>query len=298
MSFISKDGIEKKFDVLMGTKDKIPETKYNIIVDENFISHIFESEEGLQGISEIKEEREIFTKDFSDSFKIMIDNFFSNFSIENGKAKNIDNTFNNPAIKYTVLINDKELYSDYAFNKKELRDFSTKDGIFGVEFISYSFDKGESGKDELSQSLDSSNIQIVLNLQNRLNGLKLNGLEFKVGTKDLIHKNQSHFVKVQEMGTDVSRLSPFLDLKVIGFEDTYYSVLGVSKSGLFLMLYWYLSFCLVMICPFLAFFIKYREFWVHYDKSNKKIYISEESKGDIALRRKLFNKIVKEISAE
>ena len=306
MSFISKDGIEQKFDVLIGMKDKIPGTKYNMVVDENFISHIFESEEEELGTDDsrqfpiLKEEREIFTKDFSDSFKIIVNNFFSNFSIENGEAKNIDNTFNNPAIKYTVLINDKELYSDYAFNKKELRDFNTKDGIFNVEFISYLFDGKELGTDDSRQSPILSKVQVVLNLQNRLNGEKLDGLKFKVGTKDLIHKNQSNLVKVQEIGTDLSRLSPFLDLKVIGFEDTYYSVLGVSKTSLFLTLYWYLSFCLVMIGPFLAFFIKYRELWIHYDKLNKKIYIAEESRDAIycVSTRKLFNKIVKEISAE
>lgn len=299
MSFISKDGIEKKFDVLIGIKDKIPGTKYTIVVDGNFISHIFESEEEELGTDDsrqspiLKEEKEIFTKDFSDSFKIRIDNFFSNFSIENGETKNIDNTFNNPAIKYTVLINDKELYSDYAFNKKELRDFNTKDGIFNVEFVSYSFDKEKSGTDELIQSPILSKVQVVLNLQNRLNGEKLDGLKFKVGTKDLIYKNQ-------KMETDDSSQSPFLDLKVIGFEDTYYSVLGVSKISLFITLYWYLSFCLVMIGPFLAFFIKYREFWVYYDKLNKKIYIAEESRDAIycVSTRKLFNKIVKEISAE
>ena len=328
MSFISKDGIEKKFDVLIGQKDMIPGTQYIIVVDENFISHIFESEEGLQGISEIKEEREIFTKDFSDSFKIMVDNFFSNFSIENGKAKNIDNTFNNPAIKYTVLINDKELYSDYAFNKKELRDFSTKDGIFNVEFVSYLFDGKELGTDDSRQSQVLSNVQVILNLQNCLNGEKLNGLKSKVGVVKVFrpvvikthlkmlttenscreqsrlfptNKNKLILFKNNQSGSNINRQSPSFDLRIIGFEDTYYSVLGVSKSGLFQTLYWYLSFCLVMIGPFLAFFIKYRELWVYYDKLNKKIYIAEESSRDAihcVSTRKLFNKIVKEISAE
>ena len=115
------------------------------------------------------------------------------------------------------------------------------------------------------------------------------------------NKNKLILFKDNQSGSDINSLSPSFDLKIVGFEDTYYSVLGVSKSGLFQTLYWYLAFCLVMIGPFLAFFIKYKELWIHYDKSNKKIYISEESSRDAIYcvsTRKLFNKIVKEISVE
>jgi len=302
ISLVDESDLEKKFDVGISVKEEIPNTNYSIVIDKNFVAHIFEKEKESQGTSEI--EKEVFKKDLSDNFKIRIDEFFSNFSIEKGEGKNLDNTFNNPAIKYTVFLNNKELYSDYAFNKEELRDFSTKDGIFNVEFESYSFDKGSKN--------DFHKANIFLNLKNRLNDEELKNLKFQVGIvgntymrsfQEEIHtpnpSQEGNFYREGSMVQDIyPALSLLTKLSIVGVEDTYYSVLGVSKVSVFFMLFWYVSFCFVMIGPFIAFFINYRELWVCYDEVNRKIYIGEKSRGDMTLREKWFAKVIKEISSE
>ncbi len=269
ISFVDENGSLKKFDVLVGVKDLIPDSDYSILIDKDFVGHIY------------RNEKEVYKQNLSGSFKIKIERFFPNFTVKNGEGTNVDDTFENPAIKYTVLLNDKELYSDYAFNKEEFRNFSTVDGIFDVEFIAYLFENNT------NKNLDKA--KITLNMKNKLNGEDLEGVVLNVGVEKPIYADAPQ--SDEDATTDKKRF----DLKITGFEDTYYSVLGVSKSSFLFNFYWYLSFCFVIIGPCLAFFIKYRQLWIYFDREHSKIYLSEKSKGDTDLRRHLIQKIVEEI---